>query len=285
MHCQLFITCKDCGYRYLALLYPFLRINFGQSQVNIVDQWLPKNVYCYSQVFCTDDYAEIMNLSPDLALNMKNILPEALVNTSQARQASFLAGRGCALSALKMAGDAPRATIERTARGLPDWPQGFVGSISHAMVEQNGIAIAVVAQSNEHQSVAIDCEPVFSLAHANEVAPLTASMSELRLGERLGFSRELWLTMVYSLKETLFKLLYAHVNCFMPFEAAEILSFDVVSEQACLMLNVDWGDLPVGQRFWLLVKDVEIGEVGRCVVSFGEMLKNGNGLVTAKLTG
>jgi len=237
--------------------------------VNIVDQWLPENVYCYSQVFCTDDYAEIMNLSPDLALNMKSILPEALVNTSKARQVSYLAGRGCALSALKIAGDVPRSTLGRTSKGLPDWPQGFVGSISHAMVERNGVAIAVVARSNEHQSIAIDCEPVFSIDHSNELAPLTASVNEQRLGERLEISRELWLTMVYSLKETLFKLLYAHVNCFMPFEAAEILSFDVATQQACLMLTVDWGDLPVGQRFWLQVKEVDIEVFGRCVVSFG----------------
>lgn len=237
--------------------------------MNIVDQWLPENVYCYSQVFCADDYAEIMNLFPDLALNMKNILPEKLLSASQTRQASYLAGRGCALSALKIAGDAPRSTLGRTAQGLPDWPQGFVGSISHAMVERYGVAIAIVAQSVDYQSIAIDCEPVFSLDHANEIAPLTASVNEQRLGERLGFSRELWLTMVYSLKETLFKLLYAQVNCFMPFEAAEILSFDAATGQACLMLNVDWGDLPLGQRFWLQVNDVEVECVGRCVVSFG----------------
>jgi enterobactin synthetase component D len=239
--------------------------------MNIVDQWLPQNVYCYSQVFCTDDYAEIMNLFSDLALNMKNILPESLATSSQARQASYLAGRGCALTSLKMAGDAPRSTLGRTVLGLTDWPQGFVGSISHAMVERNGIAIAVVAKNNEHQSIAIDCEPIFSLDHTNEVAPLTASINEQRLGERLGFSRELWLTMVYSLKETLFKLLHAHVNCFMPFEAAEILSFDVTTGQACLMLTVDWGDLAVGQRFWLKTKTVDVEKMGACVVSFGAM--------------
>lgn len=237
--------------------------------MNIVDQWLPENVYCYSQVFCADDYAGIMNLFPDLALNQDIFLPESLANASQARQACYLAGRGCALSALKIAGDAPRATLERNAQGLPNWPHGFVGSISHAVVNQHGVAIVIVSKNDVHQSIAIDCEPVFSLDHANEIAPLTASANEQRLGERLGFSRELWLTMVYSLKETLFKLLYSHVNCFMPFEAAEILSFDVATGQACLMLSVDWGDLPAGQRFWLQVKDMEVEHVGRCVVSFG----------------
>ena len=237
--------------------------------MNIVDQWLPENVYCYSQVFYTDDYAEIMNLSPDLALNMKNILPEALASSSQARQVSYLAGRGCALSALKMAGDKSRTTLGRTAHGLPAWPQGFVGSISHTMVGRHGIAIAVVAKNNEPQSIAIDCEPIFSIDHSNEVAPLTASVNEQRLGERLGLRREHWLTMIYSLKETLFKLLYGHVNCFMPFEAAEILSFDVVTGQVCLMLTVEWGDLPIGQRFWLQVKEVDVEPVGCCVVSFG----------------
>ncbi|GAC1372667.1 MAG: hypothetical protein NVS3B3_14400 [Aquirhabdus sp.] len=237
--------------------------------MNIVKQWLPKNVYCCSQVFRIDEYAEIMDLFPDIASNMKNILPEALANTSQARQASYQAGRGCALSALKSAGSVQFSTLGRTEQGLPDWPQGFVGSISHAMVEGNGIAIAVVAKNVDYQSIAIDCEPIFSFDHANEVAPLTASINEQRLGNRLGFSRELWLTMVYSLKETLFKMLYSHVNCFMPFEAAEILSFEVATGQACLMLSVNWGDLPVGQRFWLQVKEVDVGRIGCCVVSFG----------------
>jgi len=240
--------------------------------VNIVDQWLPKNVYCYSQVFCTDEYAEIMNLFSDLALSMDSILPEALVNASQARQMSYWVGRGCALSALKRAGDAPRSTLGRTEQGLPDWPQGFVGSISHTIFEHNGVAIAVVARTNEFQSIAIDCEPVFSITHANDIAPLTASINEQRLGERLGLNPAQWLTMIYSLKETLYKLLYVHVNCFMPFEAAEVLSFDIATGQACLILTVDWGDLATGQRFWLKTMVVEFEHVGACVVSFGEVL-------------
>jgi enterobactin synthetase component D len=246
-----------------------VQANFGESVVNIVNQWLPKIVYCYTQVFQLDNCLEIMDLFDDLAFNKHNLLPENLRRTSLARQASYLAGRGSALSALKYAGCTVERMLGRTTQGLPEWPQGFMGSISHAMLGRNGVAVTVVARTNKYESIAIDCEPVFSAAHAEDVAPLTASMNEQRLGERLSLDRALWLTMVYSLKETLYKLLYTHVNCFMPFEAADVLSFDVATGQACLMLTVDWGDLAAGQRFWLKTTQVDVEKVGACVVSFG----------------
>jgi hypothetical protein len=59
------------------------------------------------------------------------------------------------------------------------------------------------------------------------------------------------------------------VNGFMPFEAAEVLSFDLSTGQACLMLTVDWGDLATGQRFWLKTMMVDVEQVSACVVSFG----------------
>ncbi len=236
--------------------------------MNIVKQWLPRNVYCYSHVFSVDDYAGIMRLFDEFALNKHDLLPENLHQASQARQASYLAGRGVALSALKNAGCVVDSMLGQTPQGLPAWPQGLVGSISHAVVEPCGVAIVVVANQKDYQSIAIDCEPVFSIEYANEVALLTASINEQRIGERSGFNRELWLTMVYSLKETLFKLLYAHVNCFMPFEGAEVLSFDVNTGQACLILTVDWGDLATGQRFWLKTMVVDVEQIGACVVSF-----------------
>jgi len=239
--------------------------------MNIVDQWLPENIYCYSQVFRIDEYAEIMNLFAKLAFNLESVLPQEFSESSLSRRASYIAGRGCALTALKNAGDVTDSKLCRTEKGLPNWPQGFVGSISHANKDNAGFAIAVVAKGAEYPSIAIDCEPIFSTNHANEIAPLTASLNEQRLGERLGLNRELWLTMIYSLKETLFKLLYAHVNCFMPFEAAEVLSFDVNTGQTCVMLTVDWGDLATGQRFWLKTKAFDIEQIGECVVSFGSL--------------
>ena len=237
--------------------------------MNIVKQWLPKNVYCYSHVFRIYDYAEIMRLFDDLALNKQEILPDRLCSSPQIRQASYLGGRRCALSALMEAGCSIAGMLGETSQGLPDWPQGYIGSISHAVIGEQGIAICVVAHQKDYRSIAIDCEPIFSIEHAREIAPLTVSMNEQKIGERLRISQTLWLTKVYSLKETLFKLLYTHVNCFMPFEAAEVLSFDVNTGQACLMLTVDWGDLAVGQRFWLKTMQVHVERIGECVVSFG----------------
>jgi len=228
-----------------------------------VDHWLPPNINCAYQVFHIDEYAETVH--NDHAFQA---LPQSLQGASRARKASFRAGRACATQALT-AGAALHTSIEHGSNGLPYWPVGWAGSISHALVGQIGIAIAVVVRKQHAFAIAVDCEPIFESTHASEISPLIASVTELRLGERLGYSHTVWLTMVYSLKETLYKLLYAHVRCFMPFEAAELLSFDTQTGQACLMLSRDWGDLTVGQRYWLQTRTVRVEEIGECVLSFG----------------
>jgi enterobactin synthetase component D len=237
--------------------------------VNIViKQLFSKNAYYDWQVFRVNGLSDNARLSHDLDIANCD-LPVTIRRSSTARITSFLAGRACAMQALRMAGSADLPMLGRTADGLPEWPTGFMGSISHAISEHDGFAIAVVAKTSDYQSIAIDCEYIFTAQHADEVAPLIASISEQRLGERLGLQRELWLTMIYSLKETLYKLLSYRVDVVMPFDTAEILSFEVESGQACLMLAVDWGDLPAGQRFWLKVMRVDDERIGDCMVSFG----------------
>ena len=229
-----------------------------------VSYWLPPDVNCAYQVFSVDDYEEIVHSNP-----MQTAIPPSLQAASPARQASFYYGRHCASQALAALGASTPAPLERSPDGLAVWPEDRVGSITHAAQDRYGIAIAVAASIPQATAIAIDCEPLFSAEHATEITSLIASPTELQLGLRLGYSHPRWLTMVYSLKETLYKLLYEHVRGFMPFEAAELLSFDAETGQACLILRTAWGDLAVGQRHWLQVRMVSVDHIGESALSFG----------------
>ncbi|AXI02688.1 4'-phosphopantetheinyl transferase family protein [Aquirhabdus parva] len=242
--------------------------------MSIVKLKLPEGIHCESHVFRSDEYAEIVHLFPESIRELARNLAQELSTASPQRKASFLAGRLSAIHALQRflcPEEQLKSVMGRTAQGLPIWPVEFIGSITHNMLEKNGLAIAIIAQKNQYASVAIDCETIFSIDHANDIVKLIASENELRLGERMAIEREKWLTMIYSLKETLFKLLFFKVNRFMPFEAVEVLSVDEALELACLMLTVDWGDLSAGQRFWLNVEKIGLKSLGEQIVCFGTL--------------
>ncbi|WP_410211131.1 4'-phosphopantetheinyl transferase [Aquirhabdus sp.] len=242
--------------------------------MTIVKLKLPEGVHCESHVFRSDEYAEIVHLFPESIRDLARNLPDGLSTASPQRRASFLSGRLTAIHALQRFScteEQLKSVMGRTAQGLPIFPVEFIGSITHNILEKSGLAIAVIARKKQYTSIAIDCETIFSIDQANDIATLITSTNELRLGERVAIRREEWLTMIYSLKETLFKLLFFKVNQFMPFEAAEVLSFDETLKRACLMLMVDWGDLPAGQRFWLNVEKIGAESLGEQIVSFGTL--------------
>lgn len=80
---------------------------------------------------------------------------EALIARAVPRRRSeFATARGCAREVLGALGIAP-VPITRGERGMPTWPAGVVGSITHCA----GYRGAVVARSSELASIGIDAEP------------------------------------------------------------------------------------------------------------------------------
>ncbi len=207
----------------------------------MIEYWLPKDVFSHT----------LMGDGSTISLVL---LPSALKTATLSRQLSYCLGRECAAQALLKAGSTA-TVLERHTNGLPIWPDGWVGSISHHIQLNNdkyiGTALVIVARQSHYQAIAIDFEPIFTPQQALEMSQLLASTTELRLGQRLGIDASTWLTQIYSVKECLFKLLFTTVEQFMPFNAAEVLSFDVQNQQAGLILTVNWGDLAAGTRFWL----------------------------------
>ncbi|MCC4264135.1 4'-phosphopantetheinyl transferase superfamily protein [Oceanimonas baumannii] len=143
--------------------------------------------------------------------------PPGLQQAVPKRRAEFMAGRLCAGEALwKLSGQ--RQIPAMGPARAPCWPSGFTGSISHSDTH----AAALVARSQDYDALGLDIEPCLTdekatalipaLLTANEQARLTSPSS------RLGYT----VTLVFSLKESLYKALYPLTGRHFYFEDAEI---------------------------------------------------------------
>lgn len=117
-----------------------------------------------------------------------------LANAVVTRRNEFIAGRRCARAALTQVGHAPCA-LPTDADGLPIWPAGAVGSISHS----RGLCCAVAADDDGIMSLGIDLEKTTRLsprAMERIVHPLEASV----VGEDQTLG-----SLLFSAKEAFFK--------------------------------------------------------------------------------
>jgi 4'-phosphopantetheinyl transferase EntD len=115
----------------------------------------------------------------DGAPQLDALLPEevdCIQGASELRRRDFVRGRMCARRALQCCGIAPTAILP-DADGVPRWPPGFVGSISHC----DGLCAAAAGPRAVFDGIGIDVERITRLdAGARE---LICGFREL---ERLG---------------------------------------------------------------------------------------------------
>lgn len=161
-------------------------------------------------------------LPPGIAISVANItgaftpLAEAelvaTVRMSPHRLQEFHAGRAQARLALQELGIRSPAVPVGPARD-PQWPAGFVGSISHA----GGIALAVAARTSVIGAIGIDLEPADPLDA--ELLRRVCRPEELA---RLGSSPELGAKLTFSAKESVYKCLAPRTGIFLEFEDVEV---------------------------------------------------------------
>ena len=166
-------------------------------------------------------------------------LPQSLMTAHPRRQRDFLLGRHCAAVALSRAGHVGPTWLPVGPDKLPVWPEGWMGSISHAGTG----AVAVVTADTSIGSLGVDMEQWIGEGVLRDVRPLVADALELGLlaamGDRRGF------TVLFSAKEALYKALYPHVREFFDFSAARLISAS--DNELQLRLAVRWGDgFPAG---------------------------------------
>jgi enterobactin synthetase component D len=156
-----------------------------------------------------------------LALAGEVPLPDIVRIAAPKRRADFIAGRLAARAAIKeLTG---QMTLVGQAEGRPVWPDGTTGSISHS----GGCAIAVASSTTDYRALGVDVETQLTEAQAETLAPQILTVGEkdrLRGSVYALNSFAKITTIVFSLKECLFKALNPQTDVLFYHEDAEVLA-------------------------------------------------------------
>jgi enterobactin synthetase component D len=175
-------------------------------------------------------------------LDGRVVLPASLKAASIRRKIEFVAGRLCALDAIR--GLAPSCIVGqvgRTTRGLPEWPSGCVGSITHT----GGYASAAVAFDRDASGIGIDSECFVARTVANDITSLVATPRELAAAtEQMCLAPHEALVLLFVTKEAIFKCLHPLWGLFFDFLDVEIRDLDLkTSTFAARVLSGDPSEL------------------------------------------
>ena len=157
-------------------------------------------------------------------------LPPALRQAMKKRRAEYLASRWLARTVMATLG-IPDFLLQNHSDRSPIWPPGVQASLSHT---DGAVALAVTQQP---LCIGVDIESVMSLRTAEETAALLmSSQEEARLRALpLPFSQAA--TLLFSLKESLYKALWPQLHQPMDFPQASLLEADIAAGKAILALN------------------------------------------------
>ena len=172
----------------------------------------PAARYCYVRTMPNTE-------EPNL-LNYKQLHPleQTLVSQSlDVRKSEFGDARWCAHQALRELGAIGQEPILKGERGMPLWPEGFVGSITHT----SGFRAAVAARAEDIWSLGLDAEPSEPLPRG--VLKAIARKEELQRVEELKrrgieYSDRL----LFCAKEATYKAWFPLTFRFLDFDEADI---------------------------------------------------------------
>ncbi|HKM38369.1 MAG TPA: 4'-phosphopantetheinyl transferase superfamily protein [Thiopseudomonas sp.] len=155
-------------------------------------------------------------LSPVLFTHYQISAPQAVVK----RQAEFLAARLCAREALrKQTGHASLPKQQAHSR-IPLWPQHSCGSMTHS----HQMCAAIVGDLKHWQSFGLDLEKPIPIERAQRLAGTILTAEEYATYSGLDSAQQAQhLTLVFSLKESLFKALNPLTGTYFGFHDAQVL--------------------------------------------------------------
>jgi enterobactin synthetase component D len=159
--------------------------------------------------------------------------PASIQRSVAKRQAEFLAGRLCARAALQQLEGLSFSPAIGEDRA-PVWPAHIAGSITHS----TGRAAAIVAKKSHWRGLGMDLENLLNAERAERLAGEILTAPEL---QRMAAGRReqlaLWVTLTFSVKESLFKALYPIVQKRFYFEHAEVLEWTEAGEVRLRLLT------------------------------------------------
>ena len=174
------------------------------------------------------DYEKIIVWNPSIEL------PTQLMAAIPKRQALFILGRWCVQESL-FAQHVPPVHIPIHADRSPIWPLGIKGSISHS----NTHVLAVTCKHSDCDGIGIDIEAMMTRERAIKLKDQFSNAQEQSLIQESGLSIALFYTLVFSLKESIYKALYPNVQKFFGFEAVELLAIDSKNQTWLAVLTQD----------------------------------------------
>lgn len=157
----------------------------------------------------TIGYCGVENPRTDLALPLEHQATGSMVAK---RREEFLTGRTCARAVLRRLGVPDQPVLRRENRA-PLWPEGVVGSITHT----EGFCAAAVANACDVFSLGIDVERGRGVSR--ELFDYVATRSEQERFQGL----EDWATILFSIKESVFKCLNPPTGVWLEFHDVEVL--------------------------------------------------------------
>lgn len=157
-------------------------------------------------------------------------LPSRLQQAVSKRRAEYLASRLLVRSVMAELGMADFILTNAPDRS-PCWPAGVQASLSHSA------GVVVVAATRQPCAIGVDVEQLMSETTAQETAELLMNEQEQQLLQTLPVSFSTAATLLFSLKESLYKALWPQLHQPMDFLDAELVSVDFAQQRATLRLT------------------------------------------------
>lgn len=176
---------------------------------------------------------DLSNYDDTLCERWELPLPVNLQKAVKKRRAEFVASRFLVRDVLSHVGTHGFLLNNRPDRS-PIWPSGVQGSLSHT---DGTVALAITKQP---LCIGIDVEQVMGLDTAVETADVLMSSEERALLSALPLPFPLAATLLFSLKESLYKALWPRLCQPMDFHQASLVDIDLLAQKARLCLNDDF---------------------------------------------
>ncbi|WP_158614526.1 MULTISPECIES: 4'-phosphopantetheinyl transferase family protein [Mesorhizobium] len=187
---------------------------------------------------------ESHSYTEDLFHDLSLACPASLSTAQPIRRAEFLAGRAMARAALHALGQ-PAPEIPIGPDLAPLWPRGSAGSITHARGHCACFAIA-----DPGWQVGVDVQTLANGHALESILSMTANENERALIVRQMALPPDWLsTLLFSAKETLFKVLYPVVRRFFGFDCAELRTTPANGYLRLHLTQTLCQELPRGEHF------------------------------------
>lgn len=152
--------------------------------------------------------------------NYRGLHPEEQGLVSQAvdvRKGEFGDARWCAHQALLELGVRDDEAILRGERGMPLWPRGFVGSMTHT----EGFRAAVAAPTRHVVSIGLDAEPAEALPEG-VIGEIAGARERARIDRLRGEGMEWADRLTFCAKEATYKCWFPMTRRWLGFEEAEV---------------------------------------------------------------